>query len=55
MPLYCYIIEKYYPNDEHMIKWAESMKNKPKDWSNFLLAIAMLLSALLITSVSLEK
>ena len=48
-------VKEHYPGDEHMLEWAIAMDNQPKDWSNFLMAIVILLIPVLVLVLRLKS
>lgn len=48
-------VKEKYPGDEHMLEWAIAMDNQPKDWSNFLMAIILLLIPVLVLVIRLKS
>ena len=44
-------VKEKYPGNEHMLKWAIAMDNQPKDWSNFFMAIILLILVPLLVLV----
>ena len=44
------LLEKYNidKNDEPMVDWIESMENQPKDYTNLLLAITIILMSIVV-------
>lgn len=48
-------VKEHYPDDEHMLEWAIAMDNQPKDWSNFLMAIVILLIPVLVLVLRLKS
>ena len=44
-------VKEHYPGDECMLEWAIAMDNQPKDWSNFLMAIILLILVPLLVLV----
>lgn len=48
-------VKEHYPGNEHMLKWAIAMDNQPKDWSNFLMAIVILLIPVLVLVLRLKS
>ena len=45
------LVKEHYPDNEEMLKWAIAMDNQPKDWSNFLMAIILLILVPLLVLV----
>jgi len=49
------LVKEHYPGNERMLEWAIAMDNQPKDWSNFLMAIVILLIPVLVLVLRLKS